>query len=63
MVNYEDGCVDCGKPCLGSFCPHRREPHYYCDECGCEDELYEFEGEELCADCILGRLQKVDGSC
>ena len=60
MVEYEDECVGCGLPCYGNSCPNRNVPHYYCDECGDEEILYEFDGEELCIRCIKGRLTKVN---
>lgn len=62
MIKYEDECVGCsslGLPCLGTSCINRNVPHWYCDECGDEDELYEFEGQELCINCIAGKLEKV----
>lgn len=62
MIKYENDCVGCpdGVPCMGSTCPNRNVPHYYCDNCGSEEDLYEFDGEELCADCVLDRLKKVN---
>ena len=61
MIKYENECVGCPVEmgCIGSLCPHFKVPHYYCDECDEETELYEFEGEELCIECIKGRLDKV----
>lgn len=62
MVVYENECCDCavpGYPCRGSACPLRHVPHYYCDECGDETELYEYDGEQLCIDCIEKRLEPV----
>ena len=59
IVCYENNCVDCGLPCFDS-CPYKRVPHYYCDECGIEDQLYFYDGEELCHDCIMERLEKVN---
>lgn len=41
MIIYTDECVDCGLPCLGSGCPLRNIPHYYCDIC--REELVETE--------------------
>lgn len=62
MIRYENDCCGCaapGYPCMGESCPMRQSPHYYCDECGAEKDLYDYDGEELCADCIVGRLRKV----
>ena len=64
MIEYENECCDCAVPaypCRGPSCPNRRVPHYYCDECGEESTTYEFDGEELCLECIEKRLQKVKG--
>ena len=63
MVRYENDCVDCGWPCVGSSCPNRNVPHYYCDKCGAEQKLYEFDGQELCAECLLEEIPVVEGSC
>lgn len=60
MKTIENGCVDCGLPCLGDACPHRNEVHYYCDDCKEEAELYQYDDKELCAGCILKRLEKVE---
>lgn len=60
MITYEDECVNCGLPCLGTSCPNRNVPHFYCDDCGDEEDLYEYEGEQLCIKCIEGRLVKVN---
>lgn len=59
MITYENDCVGCGLPCLGNSCPHRNVAHYYCDECGDETEIYHFEEEQLCIECIKHRLNKV----
>lgn len=59
MQKIENDCVDCGLPCLGDACRYRNVTHYYCDECGEEKQLYNFDGEELCIDCIENRLEKV----
>lgn len=59
MVRYENDCVDCGLPCLGESCPNRNVPHYYCDVCGDETQLYEYEGQQLCIVCIERMLPKV----
>lgn len=62
MIRYENECVDCGLPCLGNSCPYRNVPHHYCDKCGFEEDLYYFDDEELCIDCIKDRLEKVSDS-
>ena len=64
-VKYENECCDCavpGYPCRGSSCPLRNVAHYYCDKCGDETTLYEKDGEQLCADCILKDYSIVEGS-
>ena len=58
----ENECVGCGLPCWGSACPHSNVTRYYCDKCGEETELYHFDDEELCLDCIVDRLERVEGS-
>ena len=60
MVRYENDCVDCGLPCLGTACPHRSVPHFYCDECGNETKTYYFDDDELCIECIEKRLDRVE---
>ena len=62
MKKIENDCVDCGLPCLGSTCPFRNNPHYYCDQCENEEPLYLFNGQELCVNCILDKLDKVEES-
>ena len=62
MVEFENECVGCPPEigCLGSACPKRNVPHLFCDDCEEEvEELYEVDGEQLCADCILERYEKV----
>ena len=62
---YEDECCGCATEsyrCVGSACPCRNVPHYYCDKCEQEfdaDELYDTENGELCAECILEQYKKV----
>ena len=58
----ESGCVSCGLPCLGKNCRHYEVTRYICDECGDETTLYEWDGAELCLDCIERLLIKVEGS-
>lgn len=62
MKRTECECVDCGFPCRGRGCPYYEVTRFYCDECGEEEKLFEFDGEELCINCIEGRLKVVEGS-
>ena len=62
MKKIENECVNCGLPCLGKICPYREIPHYYCDRCGEEETLYYYDGEELCAYCLLKEFEIVEGS-
>lgn len=66
MIQYEDNCVGCtdiGLWCMGSACPNRNIPHYYCDNCNAEDTIYDTPNDELCIDCvykIYGDLETFD---
>ena len=54
------GCVSMGLHCIGSSCPHQAVTRFYCDECGEEKQLYHYDGDELCIDCIEEKLEKVE---
>ena len=44
MIKIENDCVGCGLPCLGSACPYREVPYFYCDDCEYEyEELAEYD--------------------
>ena len=58
MVRIENDCVGCEPHCIS--CGKDETPHYYCDKCDNEEDLYYFDGEELCIDCIKDKLQKVN---
>lgn len=63
MITYENECVGCPKEmgCLGDSCPNRNVPRLYCDNCKDEvDALYYWDGQELCIDCIIKDLEKVE---
>ncbi len=62
MRRTENECVDCGLPCIGDSCQHRRVTRFYCDECGEEAQLYEYEDRQLCGDCLLNEFKIVEGS-
>lgn len=58
MVQYEDFCVDCPQGCIN--CGRKHTKVLYCDECKQESqELYEYEGQELCEECLLEIIPKV----
>lgn len=64
MIRYENDCCDCATEnyrCSPS-CTRRRTPHYYCDHCKCEDELFWLDGKQLCAGCLEAELE-VDIAC
>lgn len=65
MKRIENDCCDCATPnypCIGNLCPYSQVPHWYCDECGEETQLYHYEDQELCIECIENKLEKVEGS-
>ncbi len=61
MIKYENECVGCPPEmgCLGDGCPNRNVPRYYCDRCGDEfypEELFLYDGEMWCKDCLTEYL-------
>ena len=63
MITYENECVGCPPElgCLYDACPKRNVKHLYCDKCGCEEErLYNYDGEELCAECLLSEFETIE---
>ena len=61
MIKFENDCCDCGQPCFGNACINRNVPHLYCDECGYEvDDLFEYDGQQICEDCLKEIVPKVD---
>ena len=62
MKIIEDECCDCGLPCIGNSCKYKNVERFYCDKCNEEDTLYEYNGRELCLDCIKKLLPVVEGS-
>lgn len=58
MIKYVNGCNGCAE-CIG--CGRDKSIKILvCDCCETEDDLYEFDGEELCIDCIREKLTKVE---
>lgn len=61
MIVIDNECVDCGLPCLYTACPYYKVIRFFCDKCDEEvEDLYYFDGEQLCADCVLKQLEKVE---
>jgi hypothetical protein len=63
MQRITNECCDCAS---GSYscgaCSLREVKRFYCDKCGSETELFDLDGDELCQDCLLERIPKVEGS-
>jgi len=59
MRIQESLCRDCPE-CI--HCGRNEETAIWhvCDRCGSEEQLYIFEKEELCADCLLEEFEEVD---
>ncbi len=63
MKYYTNDCVGCGLPCLGAACEYNKVEHFKCDYCKEEDiKLYEYEGYEICEECLLKEFNVVEGS-
>ena len=62
MKRIENECVGCDLPCLGSSCPNKNVVRFYCDRCHEEAELYHYNGDEICSDCLLEEFDRVEGS-
>lgn len=60
MVKTENECCDCGLPCTYESCQYWAVTRLYCDECEEENQLYWFDGQQLCLDCIEARLERVE---
>jgi hypothetical protein len=63
MIKFESECVDCPNEigCLGDSCPKHNIPQLICDCCGEDvEELYGYDGEQLCKDCLLDAVPKVE---
>lgn len=63
MRYYSNECVSCGFPCRHEFCPYYKVEHFRCDYCKVEDvKLYDFDGDEICEECLLKQFDVVEGS-
>jgi hypothetical protein len=61
MISVESDCVDCGLPCIYNACPHYKAIRYICDSCNDEvNDLFLFDGQELCINCIEHKLERVE---
>ena len=54
----ENGCVNCGLPCLHHLCKYYRMESAYCDQCG-ETAHFEYQGVDYCMECAEKFLQEV----
>lgn len=65
MIKIRNECVRaCPERMCASSCPCLNVKHYYCDNCGEEcdpEDLYDFDGDMLCAECLLSNFEKIDG--
>lgn len=57
MVEFKNECVGCPPEmgCLGTICPNRNVPHFYCDKCKEEvdpDDTYNVDDKLFCLDCL-----------
>ena len=62
MVQTENECVNCGLPCIGDRCRYHSVTRFYCDNCHEEydtDELYMYNDEMLCKECLVENFQTV----
>lgn len=64
MITRENECVGCEVCTMGKSCPKLDVLHVVCDKCGEEvEDLYWLFGFQLCPDCVLKMLDKVDTEC
>lgn len=62
MKKTENECVGCPERLCGSDCPCRNVTRYYCDNCGEEfvpGDLYDYDSEMLCRDCLLSNFKTI----
>lgn len=63
MQYYSNDCVNCGLPCIFEACLYYKVKHFKCDFCKEEDvRLYEYDGYEICENCLLKEFDVVEGS-
>ena len=64
MKKVENECIGCPTEigCFGSSCKYSNVIRYYCDFCKEETKLYEYNGYEICEECLLKEYSVVEGS-
>lgn len=55
MIKHEDHCVGCPLPCIPN-CPNRNVEIEVCDACEEEEQLYRYDGNVYCIDCLFELL-------
>ena len=63
MIVVENECVGCpdNMNCLYEACQYYNVVRLYCDECHEEvDELYAWDNGQICLECILKQLERVE---
>jgi hypothetical protein len=60
MIRTENECVECNLPCIYESCPFWAVKRFYCDECEEENQLYWWDGQQLCLGCVEARLERVE---
>lgn len=60
IVRIENECIGCEWPCIYESCPYWAVARLYCDECEEEKQLYWYDNQQLCLDCIEARLERVE---
>lgn len=59
LIVTECECCDCDLPCIRETCRYYKVARFYCDHCKEETNLYYFDNQELCVDCIIDKLEEV----
>lgn len=63
-IQQTAGCCACATgthPCIGNLCPNVQPfDVIVCDDCGEETDVYEYDGAELCLNCILNSLKNAN---
>lgn len=58
MIIKENYCVGC-EICMN--CGRKYDYYFHaCDECGSDEQLYKYDGKELCDECLLSHFDEVN---